>query len=103
MSKEFSTTLFRLIDTASRIAVDGYEIDEFNSGFDQTAHGEIIYRLSYGDGEHDWYFEDQAVLVDGGVATATSAEPSDPDGWADGAEVTLEFWVSRPIELADLI
>lgn len=102
MNKEFSTTLFRLIDSAHFVVVDGYEIDEFNNRYDQTAEGGIIYRLSC-DEECSWYFEDQAVVVSEGVAKATLAWPSDPEGWIDGEEVTLEFRIPRPIELADLI
>lgn len=88
----FVTKLFRLINAADRIVVDGYEIDDVNYLSDGSA------RLVCDD-DNEWLLVDQEVTVCDGVCSARVLEATDTD---DPEEATIEFSVRRMIGPDDL-
>lgn len=81
------TSLFKLINAASIVVVNGYEIDEFV----EDVPGEL--RLGCGD-EDEFYVTDQEVELDSdGEAIGVDKE---------GKALDFEFKIIKPLTLGDL-
>lgn len=87
----FETKLFRLLNAADRIVVDGYEIESV------TYSPEDIARLECDD-DNEWEFKDQDVTVCNGVCQARilTSDADEPE------EASIEFSVRRMIGPEDL-
>lgn len=88
----FEAKLFRLINAADRIVVDGYEIEDVEYLTDGSA------RLVCDD-DNEWLVADQDVTVCDGVCDARILDAADTD---EPDEATIEFSVRRMIGPDDL-
>lgn len=93
----FKTELFKAIDAASKVAINGYEIDTF----DRTGQEYVLTCTG------SWSFKvlDREVTVDeDGQASAPGYERDDwSEGpWEEEDELSFEFRVDHPLRRGDL-
>ena len=90
----FAASLFDIIHAASRVVVNGYEIDYINVR-SEGAYDVITCEL---DEDYTWDFKDAQVQVDeDGCFTAFTNNDVPP------TEVGIQVFIERPMQLGDLI
>lgn len=100
----FTTTLFKLLESASSIDMGGYDVDDdmltlYSTSFLQAndprhrGYYEIDLSEHHGPNANVRLYDQEAVVDSDGQCNATAT---------DGETVTFTFRVSRPITLEDL-